>query len=333
MAERVNTNFTSISWIPSEAIEGFMRRPIDLGLGRYDHPPPDHIEDLEEFVSGEGCRFANHLSAWADIEDGRIVAAGTEGGGLLAPTRVGPGGIMSIPPIAHPEIRSTEWDDDQAVTFIQTAGGRTGAPYPRRAGETKRFMMTSPTAWTTLAITIDASGQCSTQVAGASAFPRHWFYDENLTLTAKSPTIEYDEWTSGLHDQDTPWASSDRPAETTAVETPLERELSLTIMNDGPNPDIRELDAGTTLMLKGEEATTIALILDGMVEIDIDGEVIAECGPGSVLGERSFLEQGLRTSTVRAKTRIKVAETSPDHLDLDHLEELGRHHGAKQPGS
>ena len=44
---RIESSVTSISWIPSEAMSGPLRVPIDLGIGHYDDPLPDHIDDLE----------------------------------------------------------------------------------------------------------------------------------------------------------------------------------------------------------------------------------------------------------------------------------------------
>ena len=43
---RYESSVTSLSWIPSEAITGVMRVPIDAGVGHYDDPPPDVIADL-----------------------------------------------------------------------------------------------------------------------------------------------------------------------------------------------------------------------------------------------------------------------------------------------
>ena len=44
---RIETSVTSVSWIPSEAMTGPLRVPVDLGIGHYDDPLPDHIDDLD----------------------------------------------------------------------------------------------------------------------------------------------------------------------------------------------------------------------------------------------------------------------------------------------
>lgn len=331
MTTRVTTSFTSVSWIPSEAMTGLMRLPMDVGVGRYDDPPPDLIDDVESFVAEGRCRFANRLDVWAEIEPDagggpRIVATGSTGGGLVAPTEVDlKAMLLKVPAVAFPEIRSTETNDDGSVTVVQTAGGRTGAPLPRRAGRRGLPRLKSPTAWTTVAITIRPDGSSSGEIRGASAFPRHFFYDDELRLTGKSATIDFADWTSGIHDQDTPWGDTDRVVRSAEVESELERSLSTAIMRGERAPVLYHYAEGEALMTQGEPADSIGLILDGVVEVEVDGTVVAECGPGCVIGERAFLEDRVRTATLRALTPVRFAETTPDtfnHDELAHLRSL-----------
>ncbi len=332
--ERVTTSFTSVSWIPSEAMVGMMRLPMDVGLGQYDQPPPHRIDDLERFVADGLCRFANRLTAWADIEDGAIVASGSSGGGMVAATEVGVKALsFTIPAIPFPEIHGTETDGDRSVTFTQTAGGRTGAPFPRRTGKLKRFRLSSPTAWTTLAVTINSDGTVSGEARGASAFPRHWFYDGDGGLVAKSATIDFSDWTTGEHDRDTPWGNAEREVLAAPSESGLERVLSVLIMQGGKAPQLVDHQPGDVLMRQGERAESMALILDGLVEIEVDGTVVAESGPGSVLGERAFLEEGLRTATVRAVSKVKAAGCGPETFGPEVLTELKAMHQRELDGN
>ena len=59
---------------------------------------------------------------------------------------------------------------------------------------------------------------------------------------------------------------------------------------------------------------------------DVDGEAVAEVGPGSILGERSVVEHGLRTSTLTARTAVKVAIADADDIRPEALHELTSHH-------
>jgi len=301
---------------------------MDVGLGRYDQPPPVRIDDIESFVAEGRCRFANRLTAWAEVDGDRIVASGSSGGGLLAPTEVGPRAVsLAVRAIPFPELRSTETGpEDGSVTFVQTAGGRTGAPFPRQVGGSKRWRLTAPTAWTTISATIAPDGQTSLQARGASPFPRHFFYDADNDLMAKSATIDFDRWTKGEHDEDTPWGGSENEMIAAAAESEIERTLSVLMMQDGLKPRIRTFDTGDVLIEEGGPVGSISLVLDGVVEIEVGGRIVGECGPGSILGERAFLEQGVGTSTVRAVTTAKTAEADPSNFAPEHLERLRELH-------
>lgn len=185
--------------------------------------------------------------------------------------------------------------------------------------------LTAPTAWSTLALTMNADGTSSFAPRGASQFPRHWFYDDNGDLVSKSGTIDYEAWVSADHNHDTPWGNSEHEVHLAACASALELELSRLVMDDA-SPDIHTVAQGDTLMRQGEEATRMVLILDGVVEIDIDGEIVAESGPGTVIGERSVLHGGKRTATVTATTAVKVAEVDCGAIDLDAREQLEQQH-------
>src|SRR5688572_17640967 len=103
---RVESSVTSITWIPSEAIEGMPKLPFELGVAHYDDPPPDRIENLDRLHKADAFREANELSAWIDVEKGRIVDYGHEGRGLIGVTRlkVGPT-TLAFPAVKFPLIQ------------------------------------------------------------------------------------------------------------------------------------------------------------------------------------------------------------------------------------
>ena len=41
----IESSVTAISWIPREAIQGLPKIPFDLGIGHYDEPPPDQLDE------------------------------------------------------------------------------------------------------------------------------------------------------------------------------------------------------------------------------------------------------------------------------------------------
>ncbi len=185
-------------------------------------------------------------------------------------------------------------------------------------------------AWTTLALTINADGSSSHELAGASPFPRHWIYDKDGNLVEKSGLVEFKKWFNDSFGQHTPWGAYDSPAVVATVESALERQLSTAIMRGGAKPRIRTMAEGETLATQGEPGTEIYLILDGMFVVEVDGAEVAEIGPGAVVGERAALEGGMRTATLRATTRARVAVASPDQLNLDALGTLAATHHREQ---
>ena len=72
--------------------------------------------------------------------------------------RVG-GLARTIPGIAFPDLRRPPEHGDGWVRFVQTTGGRTGSPMPRKVNRPPYVQITSPTVWTTLALTLYADGR------------------------------------------------------------------------------------------------------------------------------------------------------------------------------
>jgi hypothetical protein len=324
---RVESVVTSVSWIPSEAVTGVTKAPFELGLAHYDDPPPDVVTDLGELQAADRFRFANELRAWVDVVDGRIVDAGYSGGGRIGATTLRLGAReVTLAATAFPDLRAEPVHGDGWVRFEQTAGGRTGAPAPRRVRGAPLLKVSAPSAWTTLALTIHADGTVEHELVGASPFPRHWIYDAEGKLVQKSGLIDFKSWYRRAFGKHSPWGDENSTAFVTAVETALERELSTTIMRAGAKPRIEKVRKGKVIVKQGDPGRDVFLVLDGMVEIDVDGKPVAEFGPGAILGERALLEGGTRTSTMRALTACRIAIASPAQLDPGALAEVSKGH-------
>lgn len=331
---RIESSVTSVSWIPSEAIEGLAKLPFKAGLTHYDQPPPDVLDDLDAWRRNDRFREANELRAFIDVEDGRIVAFGHLGKGHIGSTtvRIGPAAV-TFPAVHLPDLQPEPVVGPASVRFVQTVGGRMGVPTPRPVPRKPYFQVWAAIAWTTLGLTINADGSSAYELVGASPFPRHWIYDNSGALVAKSGTIDFKTWFNDSFGEHTPWGDYDSPALVTAVETALERQLSQTIMRAGKTPQIRLLQPGESLVEQGQQGQELFLLLDGVLSVIVDGREIAEIGPGAVLGERAFLEGGKRTSTLRAVTRCRVAVTSAEQLDEAALAALAAGHHQEEPTS
>jgi Cyclic nucleotide-binding domain len=322
---RIESSVTAVSWIPSEAIEGLPKIPFELGVGHYDEPPPDRLAegDLERLRDADRFREANQLKAWIEVEDGAVVAHGHEGGGLVGSTtfRVGPKDVV-VPGVAFEVLQPEPERRGDAVRFVQTVGGRAGFPAPRRVRGKPFFRIHSATAWTTLALTIGADGSSEHELVGASPFPRHWVYDREGKLAQKAGTIDFKKWYREAHGERTPWGDEESDAFVAQAESALERQLSRELMEAGAVPARRNLDPDETLVEQGESGDELYLLLDGVLAVEVDGEHVAELGPGAIVGERAVLEGGRRTATLRAVTRCRVGVIPAASVDRRAVEAL-----------
>ena len=116
------------------------------------------------------------------------------------------------------------------------------------------------------------------EFVGASTLPRHWVYDHRGELTAKSGLIDFDAWYRRAFGPHSPWGDEDSPAVVAMTETSLERELSSTIMRGGRRPTTMKLAATEMLVEQGQPGSELYLLLDGVLAVEVDGEIVAEVG-------------------------------------------------------
>jgi len=325
---RYESSVTSLSWIPSEAVSGSTRLAFDAGIGHYDDPPPGELADIGELQAADRFRFANVLRAWIEVgDDGQISGAGYAGGGLMGSTTVRLGALkyrfqaVQLQDLQREPENGTGW-----VRFSQTVGGRTGVPAPRRVSHKPFVQWQAPLVWTTLTLTLHADGRTDFAMTGASPFPRHWIYGSDGQLARKSGLTDFRDWYARSFGKHSPWGDEDSPALVTAVETALERTLSVHLMHGAEKPKIIHLKAGQLLVQQGDPGADLYLVLDGVVRVDCDGEQLAEYGPGALLGERAQLEGGIRTSTLVAVTACRVASVAASQFDAGALTELASGH-------
>lgn len=325
---RIESTVTSLSWIPSEAVGGVMKLPFVIGFLHWDPPPPDVIDDLDALRAADRFRFANELRAWIDVDDdGRITDAGYAGGGRMGSTTLRLAGVSrTVAAIGYPDIQHAPEHGDGWVRFVQTTGGRPGVADPRVVNRPPYVQISGPTVWTTLALTLHADGRVEHEVVGASPFPRHWIYDADGRLAHKSGLADFRTWHGEAFGAWTPWGSHEHRAVVAEAETALERQLSALIMRGGARPRRRQLREGELLTAQGQPGDELYLVLDGMLTVEVDGQAVAEVGPGAIVGERAVLEGGTRTSTLRATTPCRVAVATADQVDRGALRELAEGH-------
>ena len=146
--------------------------------------------------------------------------------------------------VPFPEIRPEPEVGDGWAQFVQTAGGHTGMPAPRRVRRAPFIQWQAPLAWTTLSLRLHADGQAEPALVGASRFPRHWVYDDQGRLTQKSGLVDFRDWYRKSFGRHTPWGDLDSEALVTVVETALERSLSAAGDAGGGQAHRPQRDAG-----------------------------------------------------------------------------------------
>ena len=327
---------TSISWIPSDLLEGMGRLATRMKVAHHDSPPPDSLgpdvpDSVEALRLRDGLRFANQLRAFVEVEDDKIVNFGYCGGGVIGATTVALGlGTITVPAVKFGDRCSEPEVGPDFIRFTQTVGGRTGAPMPRSVPHPPFIQYRAPIVWTTLELTIRVDGSHEGRLVGASGFPRHWLFNHAGQLTARGSVAEYKKWMRESFGRRTPWGHEDSPALVTQVESALEKELQTAIMRGSHRPEIRTVKSSRTLVEQGSRSDELFLLLNGVLVVEIDGIAIAEVGPGAVLGERSVLEGGMRTATLRAVTDCKIAAVPIADIDRSHLEQLA---STRRPGN
>ena len=329
---KFESSVTAVSWIPFEAVKGFLAMPFAMGLAHYDEPLPARLDDLEHWHKKDLFREANELRGWIEVENGKITAYGQGGKGRIGVTRLklGPK-TVTVKAKAMPDICPEPVVTDTFVRFTQTCGGRTGVPAPRPVSRKPLFQIDSAVAWTTLALTIYADGHSERELVGASCFPRHWIYDDAGELVMQTGVTDFTTWINDAFGERTPWGDYDSPAMVQPVESALERELASIIVGDSKEKS-RAISKGNVLMEQGAAGDEMFLVLDGTFAVEVDGLPVAQVGPGAIVGERAVVEKGARTATVRAITPCQVVRVPRRYADERELSEIARSHRREEAG-
>jgi hypothetical protein len=313
---RIDSSATAITWLPFEALDRIPVVPLELAVAHYDEAPPEVLPELDELRRQDAFREANELRAWIEVAGGEIVDYGQTGRSLLGDGPELEAQQVSFAAVEFPVIQPEPEVADGWVRFTQTVGGRIGLPAPRPVVGRPYFHVGAVSAWTTLELLLRADGTSETRLAAASPFPRHSLYGPDGRLVDVFGAVDFE-----LGDG-TPWGDERTPAFATAVESELERRLATSILRDGVKLVRRRLSRGETLVEQGQPGRDLFVLLDGVFDVEIDREVVAQVGSGAILGERAVLGDGLRTATLRAVRSSRVAVIGPDEIGRRQLAEL-----------
>jgi hypothetical protein len=312
---RLTAEATCLSWIPRTAVEGAFKLPFGLGVAHYDKPPPDSSPDVDGLLCADAIRFANQVRAWIDVEDGQISGHGMSGGGRLGSTtvRIRKAG-MTFAGVALPDLVESPEVLTDRVRFRQTCGGHTGAPVPRAISHPPYVRVSAPIAWSTIVLTLHTDGSSESHIADASVFPRHYLYDSAGRLTHKTALIRYKDWLHRSVQQDSPWAGVRQPVPTAGVKGEAERSLADAILVSA-NYDQHRLAAGAMLSELPVGDEQVAVLLDGLLTVLIDGEPAVELGPGAILDPSKRSLESRQHARIRAQTALRLAVLQRAQLD------------------
>jgi hypothetical protein len=305
---RVESSVTAITWLPFAALDALPNMPLGFAVAHYDEPPGDLLSDVDQLREADAFREANELRAWIEVDDGEIVAHGRTGRGVVAGVglELGPDQV-AFPAVEFPVIRPEPQLGEGWARFTQTVGGRIGLPAPRPVQDEPYFHFGSALAWTTLELVLHADGGSEGRLVASSPFPRHSVYDGEGRLQGEHGLKDFEGWYRESFGESTPWGDEDAPEVAAAIEAHLEEELTRIALTLNAKLPRRRLDAGETLVEQGEAGRDMFLLLDGLLDVEIDGETVARVGAGAVLGELALLGDGRRQATLRARRPCRVA--------------------------
>jgi hypothetical protein len=314
---RIDASATAITWLPFAALDRMPFVPLELAVAHYDEPPPTTAPDLERLRRQDAFREANKLEAWIEVVDSEVVDYGQRGLSLISDPRPElEQRQVAFPSIEFPVIQPEPEVGDGWARFTQTVGGRIGLPVPRPVAGRPYFHVGAISAWTTLEVLIHSDGSSETRLLAASPFPRHSLYGSDGRLLEVYGGVEFE-----LGDG-SPWGNEETPAFAAAVESELERKLATSILRTGAKLVRRRVAPGETLVEQGRAGVDLFILLDGLLDVEVDGETVAQVGSGAILGERGVLGDGLCTATLRAVRSSRVAVVGSDQIARPQLLEI-----------
>jgi len=137
----------------------------------------------------------------------------------------------------------------------------------------------------------------------------------------KSALIRYKDWLHQSEGQRSPWAGVRQPVPMTGVKAQSERSLADSILVSSRYKQYR-MRAGAMLGSVSLRDDQVAVLLDGLLVVLIDGEPAVELGPGAVLDPSHRNEESKRHAKIRAQTASRLAVLPRDQLDDDALLEV-----------
>jgi cAMP-dependent protein kinase regulator len=81
--------------------------------------------------------------------------------------------------------------------------------------------------------------------------------------------------------------------------------------------ETKEVGEGTEVIGEGEFSRALLAIEDGTAQVTMDGERVADLGPGDIFGEAGMLDDDVRSASVTATSPLKLI--SMGHFEVKRL--------------
>ena len=288
---RIESAVTSVTWIPSEAIEGMPKLPFELGIAHYDEPPSETLGNLDKLRDADAFREANELRAWIEAK-------------RRPPRRPRARGPRADRRHPHPARPGTARLSCRGGPLIQrepevaTAGS--GSSRPRAEG----WVCPLPGA----CVGSRSPALLRLRMDDAPADPVFGRPVEGIAGRREPVPPPLGLRPRGAARRE---VGDDRFRE--VVPRVVRREHAVGRRRHacvrhrgrdrararplGIRDEARRKAAeapprvGATLVEQGTEGDDLFVLLDGVLDVEVDGETVAEVGPGAILGERAAIEE------------------------------------------
>ena len=365
---RIESSVTAISWIPSEAITARRRsrcpfeighRPLRRAAAR-PHRRPRRVARRRQVPLRQRAASLDQRDRRRRDPQLRLLGRLVIGSTTL---HLGKQERRRSPRPRSPTSSTTRWSRRPSVTFVQTGGGRTGAPAPRRVSKPPFVQFQAPTAWSTLSLTIHNDGTRRARAHRGQPVPaplglrrrrRPHGQDRPHRLQGLVPPRVRQPLAVGRRGLARVRDRRSRPRSSASCRRQLDegrRQAEIQEAEGGPDARRR----------RATEANEMFLLLDGVIEVDRRRRtVVAELGPGAMHrraradrrrqahGHADGVDQGprrggrrvergarrcspnsLRVTSGRTTSRVSVADQPDAHRHRLRAQRPGSRDGAR----
>lgn len=87
---------------------------------------------------------------------------------------------------------------------------------------------------------------------------------------------------------------------------------AIRIFDNEPDPLV--LEPGEAVFAPGDDGGTLFAVIEGEVELTVDGSVVEVAGPGAIFGEVALVDSGPRSGGARARSAARLAVVDRDRF-------------------